>query len=107
MASPSRKVGSSFVLRPNQSAELRCRAEVGVVGFGFFSGVGEVTSSVENLTIWKKVQFSLQFTMAGKRPTVKHRDWTSHTPDRLSAGLAPFRRGYQSGLIGAKREVIF
>ncbi len=49
LASPSRKLWLSSVLRPSQSAELRCRMEVDVVGFGFFSGVEELTSSVENL----------------------------------------------------------
>lgn len=48
LASKSRKVWSSSVLRPNQSAEFRCRR---VEGLGFFSG--ELTSSVENLMIRK------------------------------------------------------
>lgn len=49
LASSSEYSGSSSVLRPSQSAELRWRADVGVVGFGFFSGVEALTSSVENL----------------------------------------------------------
>lgn len=61
--SPSRKVGSLFVLRPSQSAELRCRIEA---GFGFFSGVEELTSSVENLMIRIK-KCSVQFSMADKK----------------------------------------
>ncbi len=59
LASLFRKVLSSLVLRPSQSAELRCRAEVGVVGFGFFSGVETLTSSVENLIRKKSLVFSL------------------------------------------------
>lgn len=56
-ASPTRKVRSSFVLRPSQSAELRCRVgvEVEVEGFGFFSVVEGLTSSVENLTMRQKI----------------------------------------------------
>lgn len=49
LVSPSRKAISSFVLRPSQSAELRCREELGVVGLGFFSRVEVLRSSVENL----------------------------------------------------------
>lgn len=78
LASPSRKVWSSFVLRPSQSAELWCREEVGVVGLGFFSGVEELRSSVENL-IMRKKKSSVQFNMASKKLTVKHQDCTTHT----------------------------
>lgn len=49
LVSPSGKVISSFVLRPSQSAELRCREELGVVGLGFLSRVEVLRSSVENL----------------------------------------------------------
>lgn len=62
LVSPSRKVISSFVLRPSQSAELRCREELGVVGLGFFSRVEVLRSSVENLMRGgeeKKVQCSV------------------------------------------------
>lgn len=52
LASKSRKVWLSSVLRPNQSAEFRCRR---VEGLGFFSG--ELMSSVENLMIKKYCQF--------------------------------------------------
>lgn len=51
LASPSRKFKSSLGLRPSQSAELRCRDNAGLTGLGFFSGLEELTSSVENLMI--------------------------------------------------------